>query len=155
LRLNGTSKVIEEKVKKFEFLIKSGEDAWFEEEKRIIEKRLKWIKENKHKLKNMKGSDVEKAYKLFYLEYLNIKEKDIEIVEKSERKIILRSYNFCPVLEACKKLNLDTRIICKKLYERPTQIFIQQINPNLKFKRNYEKIRPYVPYCEEIIETTD
>lgn len=147
--------MIEEKIKKFNLLINSKEKAWFEEEKRIIEKRLKWIKQNRHKLKIIKGNDVEKAYKLFYLEYLNVKEKEIEIVEKSEKRIVLRSYNFCPVLEACKKLNLDTRIICKKLYEKPTQVFIQQINPNLKFKRNYEKIRPYTPYCEETIEMDD
>jgi len=88
------------------------------------EKRLKWIKQNRHKLKIIKGSDVEKAYKLFYLEYLNVKEKEIEIVEKSEKRIVLRSYNFCPVLEACKKLNLDTRIICKKNYMKNLHRFL-------------------------------
>lgn len=47
---------------------------------------------------------------------LNVTEKEIEIAEKSERRIVLRSHNFCPMLEAYKKLKLDTKIICKKLF---------------------------------------
>ncbi|MHA1581587.1 MAG: hypothetical protein ACTSYM_03680 [Candidatus Baldrarchaeia archaeon] len=146
---------IVEKKRKLMMLTRSAEDAWIMEEKKIIEKRLKWFEENKHKLKFLKGTDVEKAYRLFYLNYLKIKEEEIKIVEKSARKIVIRCYNFCPVLEACKELGLDTRVVCKKLYERPTQIFVKQINPKLKFKRNYDKIRPYTPFCEECIELAD
>lgn len=29
---------------------------------------------------------------------------------------------------------------------------MKQIHPKLKFTRNYEKLRPYFTYCEEIIE---
>jgi hypothetical protein len=49
-------------------------------------------------------------------------------------------------------LGLDTREVCKKVFEKPTEKLIQEINPRLKFTRNYKKIRPYADYCEEIIE---
>ncbi|MFQ6088800.1 MAG: hypothetical protein ACE5K0_07870 [Candidatus Methanofastidiosia archaeon] len=116
----------------------------------VCEKRIKWIDENKDKLG--KGSDVEIAFKIFLFDYLKISPKDIEIVEKDSKKITYRSYNFCPVLEACKILSLDTRVICKKVYEKPVQVFLSKINPKLKFRRNYEKIRPYSNFCEEMIE---
>lgn len=98
----------------------------------------------------MKGTEVEKADNIFLLKYLNPDE--VPVVEKTEKKIVYRSYNFCPVLEACKALNLDTRKICKLVYEEPTQIFLSKLNPRLKFKRNYKRIRPYADYCEETIE---
>jgi hypothetical protein len=33
--------------------------------------------------------------------------------------------------------------------------FLKHINPRLRFDRNYESIRPYAAYCEEIIELVD
>ena len=33
-----------------------------------------------------------------------------------------------------------------------TDQLVRQIDPKLCFSRNYEKIRPYSPYCEERIE---
>jgi hypothetical protein len=74
------------------------------------------------------------------------------IVKKAEKKIVYRSYDFCPVLEACKALGLDTRRICKLAYEAPTQRFLSRLNPELRFRRNYERIRPHARYCEEVIE---
>ena len=59
--------------------------------------------------------------------------------------------NFCPALEACNILGRDTREICKEHSERATEELIKRINPELKFGRNYEKIRPHAAYCEEII----
>jgi hypothetical protein len=31
------------------------------------------------------------------------------------------------------------------------QVFISRIDPQLRFQRNYDALRPYTPYCEEII----
>ena len=59
--------------------------------------------------------------------------------------------NFCPTLEACKILNLDTRKICKLYNENATDVLIKQIDKNLIFVRNYKKLRPYSEYCEEMI----
>lgn len=137
---------------KLERIIRAKEsNNWSEINSRQIEKRLKWYEENKGKLK-LEGSDVRKAYTLILLEYFKLKEEEVPIIYEDERKIVWRSYNWCPVLEACKIGGFDTREICKKGWERSVQALIEKINPNLKFSRNYEKIRPYYEYCEEIIE---
>jgi tRNA(adenine34) deaminase len=120
-------------------------------------KRLEWLSKNKNRL-NLEGNILEKAYNVFYQEYLGLTPDDLEIVEKSERRLVIRSRNYCPVLEACKALGLerfDTREICKKVYERPVQIFLEQISPRIRFSRNYDRIRPYAEYCEEIMELED
>ena len=49
-------------------------------------------------------------------------------------------------------LGLDTRYVCKKVYEAPTQTFMKRIHPKLRFSRNYDAIRPHSDYCEETIE---
>ncbi|MCD6403685.1 MAG: hypothetical protein J7L59_00675 [Nanoarchaeota archaeon] len=94
--------------------------------------------------------------KIFYEIYLGLKiGKDGEIVELCKSKLVTRWWNFCPVLEACKKLGLDMRIVCRLAYHRPVEFFLKHIDPRLRFDRNYEKIRPHAPYCEEIIEPQD
>lgn len=121
-------------------------------EKCVIEKRLAWINQN---LKNIKktGSPISDAYRIFFEVYLGLSvPKDGKIVEKTDKRIVMRWQNFCPVLEVCKKLGLDTRVICKKAYHQPVQAFLSKIHPKLKFKRNYQCIRPHATYCEEIIE---
>jgi len=119
----------------------------------LIKKRLRWYEENKNKIR-LKGSDVKRAYTLLTIEYLGLNPEEVPIVYEDSKKIVWRSYNFCPVLEACKRLGMDTREVCKKAEEEPVQALISKINPNLKFSRNYEEIRPYKDYCEEIIELT-
>jgi len=94
---------------------------------------------------------VRKAYTLFLIQYLGLSPREVPVVYEDERKIVWRSYNFCPVLEACKQLGIDTREACREAEEKPVQELISRINPNLKFSRNYEKIRPYEQYCEEMI----
>ena len=113
-------------------------------------KRLRWYEENKGKL-NLKGSDVRKAYTLFLIQYLGLSPREAPVIYEDEGKIVWRSYNFCPVLEACKRLGMDTREVCRQSEEKPVQELISRISPNLKFSRNYEKIRPYEQYCEEMI----
>lgn len=117
----------------------------------LSEKRLRWYEENKERL-DLKGSDVRKAYTLLLIEYLGLNPKEVPVVYEDELKIVWRSYNFCLVLEACKRLGKDTREVCKKAEEKSVQELISRINPNLRFSRNYEKIRPYTDYCEETIE---
>lgn len=119
--------------------------------KEMAERRLRWYEENKGKL-DLEGSDVRKAYALLLIKYLGLSPEEVPVIYEDERKIVWRSHNFCPTLEACKKLGMDTRKVCKKTTEKPAQELISKINPNLKFSRNYEKIRPYSDYCEETIE---
>jgi len=125
------------------------EKAWAELEDEICKRRVEWYEKNKDKF-HLEGTDIEKAYRLLYIEYLNLGPSDGAIVEKTENRMVTRWYNPCDVLEACTALGFDTREICKKIYEKPVQILISQINPKLRFRRT--AYRPHSPYCEEVIE---
>ncbi len=117
----------------------------------VIEKRLTWLTKN---LNNLDKTDdpVYDGYRLFYEVYLGVSTpKDGMIVAKTEREMVTRWWNYCPTLEACERLGLDTREICRKAYHKPVQEFLARINPKLKFKRNYDCLRPHTAYCEEII----
>ena len=120
-------------------------------ERCVIEKRLGWLDGNLDKMERT-GNAVEDGYRIFYERYLGISvPKDGEIVENTDKKLVMRWWNYCPVLEGCKKFGLDTRVVCKEAYHRPVEVFLSRIHPKLRFDRNYERIRPYSPYCEEII----
>lgn len=140
----------------FQAVLSIGEEIGLEKalgylERCVIEKRLAWLDERLDKIERS-GNAVEDGYRIFYERYLGISApKDGEVVEKTDKKLVTRWWNYCPVLEMCKKLGLDTRIVCKKSYHKPVQVFLSRINPRLKFDRNYDCIRPYAPYCEEII----
>ena len=128
-------------------------DDYSEINRKSIENRLGWYEKNKDKLK-LEGSDVRKAYTLLIREFMKLKPEEAPVVYEDERKIVWHSYNWCPVLEACKRAGFDTRKVCKKGWEKSVQLLIEKINPKLRFTRNYDKIRPYTEYCEEIIELT-
>ena len=123
---------------------------WINLEEDLLNKRMQWFENNKTRICKLKGSDLEKAYHLILMK-IGIKSSEAPIVEESENKIVFHSRNYCPSLEACIILDLDTREVCKEIYERPTEELIRRINPKLRFARNYECIRPYSDYCEEII----
>ena len=121
----------------------------------VMEKRLAWLKENRGRIKRVKGPPLDRAYKIFYEMNQRLDPQEMKIVKKDENTLITRWFNYCPVLEACRSLGLDTREICKKVYHRPNQVFFSKINSRLRFNRNYKKIRPYAPYCEEVITLKD
>lgn len=68
---------------------------------------------------------------------------------------MFHSQNFCPTLEACKILGLDTRMVCKTVNEGPTDALVKQFYEKLEFGRNYDKLRPYSDYCEEMVFLKD
>lgn len=121
----------------------------------VIAKRCEWLRQNQDKIKLVKGSTVERAFNIFYKMNQKLNLKDAKIIKKGRNIIISRWFNYCPVLAACKITGLDTREICRKIYHRPNQIFLSKIHPKLIFKRNYNAIRPYTDYCEEIIKLKD
>lgn len=112
--------------------------------------RLQWFQEHYSAMAVPSTSIIDDAYRLF-LARLNITEEDAPIVHRSENSIVIRSKNFCPTLEACKILDMDTRFVCRHLTEGPTTELLRQLHPKLLFCRNYEKLRPYAAYCEEMI----
>jgi len=129
---------------------KLRKSEWINIEEDLLNKRMQWFENNKTIIRKLKGNDLEKAYHLILMK-IGIKNSEAPIVKKSENKIIFHSKNYCPSLETCIILDLDTREVCKEIYERPTEDLIRRLNPKLRFTRNYECIRPYSDYCEEII----
>ena len=126
-------------------------DDWDEINSQLLEKRLSWFDRNEDDIVP-NGTDVKTAYTLLLIQYLKIDPEKVPIILENEKKIVWRSYNWCPVLEACKLGGFDTKVVCKNGWEHSVQKFIERVNPLLFFSRNYEKIRPYTPYCEEMIE---
>jgi len=120
----------------------------------ISERRVKWIRENLDEMlaKYGKFSPEEQAFRIIYFDHMKINPQHSKMIRVSPTKIRVDSWNFCPYLEACVQLGLDTRHICKEIGEPAIQKMTAVINPNLKFGRNYGNLRPYVSYCEEYFE---
>lgn len=116
----------------------------------LSKKRLQWYSERNHRSATDKEDILHAAYRLF-LQKLEIAADQTPIVKFDQRHLILHSRNFCPTLEACNLLGLDTSFVCKHLTEKPTTDLIRQIHPKLRFTRNYERLRPQSDYCEEMI----
>ncbi len=135
-------------------LAEEGEAAFARRAAEVSAKRLGWWEENRDRLgPTVKHIPVlDRAYQIFYLEYLGLDAEEVPIVERSENRLVIRSYNFCPVHHACARIGLDTRNVCRAVYEGPVNDLLRQIHPNLRFGRNYDAIRPHAPYCEEFIE---
>ncbi len=147
-------KTIEEKIEQLR-KVKDGILSSQELVDLITERRVSWFEENKDAvlLKYDGLPDEEKAYRIILLEYMKINPKHLKMIRMGDGKIRIESHNFCPYLEACKELDLDTRYVCKEIGEPSIQRMCEVINPNLKFRRNYQNIRPYnSDFCEEYFE---
>ena len=144
----------------FQEILRVSEEIGLDEalsilERCVTEKRLAWAKSHLGEMKQT-GNPVLDGYRWFYEKYLGVSApEDGKIVALSEKRIVSRWWNPCPTLEACKKFGLDTRVVCKKVYHQPVQVFLKQLHPGLRFGRNYECLRPYTAYCEEIIFLED
>jgi len=116
----------------------------------LSRKRLEWLSEYGRSFESKREDALETGYQVF-LKKLGISQDQAPIFSRDENHIILHSSNFCPTLEACKILALDTRFVCRHLTEKPATDMLRRVNPKLRFTRNYEKLRPYSSYCEEMI----
>jgi hypothetical protein len=115
-------------------------------------RRLRWFEEIKSDFA-AGDSPAESAYRLL-LRRFGAGSDELPVVARTATGIVFHSMNFCPTLEACRILGLDTRHVCRRMNERSTDALIKRIDPRLKFSRNYDKLRPYAAYCEEMIELT-
>ena len=116
----------------------------------VTEKRLAWLDAHPEAFERT-GNPLLDGYRAFYEVYLGLSPGDGEIVEVTESRIVCRWWNPCPTLEACQRLGLDTRTVCRGAYHGPVDAFLARIDPRLRFERDYEAIRPHAPYCQEII----
>lgn len=120
-------------------------------ERCVTEKRSAWLARNRSALSRA-ADPIDDGYRAFYGAYLGLSvPQDGEIVERAPTRMVTRWWNACPTLDVCQKFGLDTREVCWKAYHRPVQVFLESIDPRLRFDRNYDALRPHVPYCEEII----
>lgn len=115
-----------------------------------IKRRLIWFKKNRNSFTFINNNLLDSAYNLLLCRF-NIDSTKAPMADRSSNRIIFHSKNFCPTLEACKILNYDTRYICKNYNENSTDTLVKQIDKRLQFNRNYDKLRPYADYCEEMI----
>ncbi len=117
-------------------------------------RRTKWFQDNKDSFAFISQDLLYSAYRLL-LERFRITQAEAPIIEKTEKRIVFHSVNFCPTLEACRILGLDTRNVCRKLNENSTNVLLKQIDSRLNFSRNYNNLRPYSKYCEEMISISE
>ncbi|MCS7369601.1 MAG: hypothetical protein NDF57_07810 [archaeon GBS-70-058] len=102
-------------------------------------------------LKPRRVESMEDVLNLFYIQFLRLKKDDIEVIKLNDRELITRAKNPCPILKLSLILKIDTKISCKIISEPVCKYVLRKLNPNLKFERNYNHIRPYSESCEERI----
>ncbi|MCE5188092.1 MAG: hypothetical protein LLF75_02745 [Eubacteriales bacterium] len=119
-----------------------------------VKRRAAWFEQNREHFTFLSEDLLESGYRLL-LERFRISPEEAPVVSRTDRSITFHSLNFCPTLEACHIFGLDTRHVCKRINEDSTNVLLRQIDPRLRFSRNYEKLRPYAPYCEEYITLGD
>ena len=88
---------------------------------------------------------------LFYLDFLRVDRREIEVVRLAEDELITRCKNPCPILRLSELLSVDTKHACRKVSEPVCKFVLGKMNPNLAFERNYGWIRPFKGSCEERI----
>jgi guanine deaminase len=138
--------------------LRSGELRALERE--VTLKRLAWLESRGYPGRTGWSEDApsvgpRQAFDLFFAAYLGLDLSELPVVEESENRITWLSKNPCPTLEACGRLGLDTRVICKAVYEKPTQLFFSRLDPGLRFIRDYGQIRPYAAHCRESLVRLD
>lgn len=126
----------------------------------------RWAKENMRRL-GISGNDALTAYALIQAHLRETgtytfgqliaeppESGGIEFVERSPKRVIYRHKLWCPVLEACKNLNVEPRYICEKVIFPEWETVIKSaVNPKAVLRAN--KVRPEAEYCEEIYEIQD
>jgi tRNA(Arg) A34 adenosine deaminase TadA len=123
-------------------------------ENEVAQKRLDWFRQHQQQFTDRFPSP-RTAYEMFFFEYLALRPEDVPVLSETEHKIEWSSLNRCSTLEACKQAGLDTRKVCRSVFEKSTQALISQLDTQLRFYRSYEEIRPYSHHCKEGIVRID
>ena len=91
------------------------------------------------------------AFEMLFFRCICLRPEDLPVLKEDDEEIVWSSRNPCPTLEACRRLGLDTRVVCRAAYEKSTQAFVSRIDPQLRFLRDYKEIRPFSQHCRERI----
>jgi tRNA(adenine34) deaminase len=124
-------------------------------EAEVAQKRVAWFRQHDQIAARDEHPTPRQAFDLLFFDYMCLSPDELPIVSETDTEIVWRSANPCPTLEAVKTLGLDTRTVCRAAYEKSTQAFVSQLDPQLRFLRNYEEIRPYASHCREMIIRVD
>jgi len=124
-------------------------------EMEVAQKRVDWVKAHYPSLEGGPAISPRRAFEMLFFEYMGLGEADLSVGWETEDEIVWLSRNPCPTQEACQELGLDTRKVCRRAYEKSTQAFLSELDPQLRFLRSYAEIRPYAGHCRERIERVD
>jgi len=124
-------------------------------EAEVALKRIAWYQQNVRPGDHPDRPSPRQAFELLFFDYMQLPESELRVVLETETEIVWLSLNPCPTLIATQQLGLDTRQVCRAAYEKSTQAFLSQLDPQLRFLRSYEEIRPYASFCREMIVRVD
>jgi tRNA(Arg) A34 adenosine deaminase TadA len=121
----------------------------------ITQKRMAWLDHTLPEKTAYNRFTPRDVYELLFFENMGLTRDELPVILESPDEIVWLSRNRCALLEACITLGLDTRMVCRPVNEKATQAFLSRINPQLRFHRSYEEIRPHADYCKEEIIRVD
>jgi tRNA(adenine34) deaminase len=124
-------------------------------ESQIAQKRIAWLEQNRLPAPDQSPLTPRQAFELLFFDYMGLSPQELPVVQETDRQITWLSKNPCPTLEVCSRLGFDTRRVCRSINEKSTQAFLSQLDPQLRFFRSYQEIRPYAPHCRETILRVD
>lgn len=126
-------------------------EKWWRLERRLADKRAAWFATPAGRPFAGLAATPRQAFEALFFTYLGLDPAELPVVQEDAGEIVWQSQNPCPTLEACALAGLDTRQVCRAVCERPTQRFLSKMDPELRFLRSYEEIRPHAPHCLERI----
>ncbi|WP_316977349.1 nucleoside deaminase [Shumkonia mesophila] len=128
---------------------------WPALERAVAARRLAWADAHRQRFTGTSAPTPRQAFDLLFLDYMGLDARDLPIVAESDDEIVWESRNPCPTVEACRALGLDTRKVCRAVYEKSTQALVSRLDPRLRFLRDYTRIRPHADHCRERIVRLD
>jgi tRNA(adenine34) deaminase len=124
-------------------------------EAEVAAKRLDWFRQHGGERDYSAPPSPRDAYQLLLLDFIGLSEDGVPVIAETEAEIVWSSLNPCSTLGACEQAGLDTREVCRAVYDKSTQALISRLDPQLRFGRSYEEIRPYAHHCKEWIVRLD
>ncbi len=121
----------------------------------ITQRRMAWLDQVLPGMPGYRALGPRGVYELLFFSHMGLERDELPVVAESADEIVWLSRNRCTLLEACLALGLDTRQVCRPVNEQATQAFVSRIDPQLRFHRSYEEIRPHAAHCREWIVRVD